>query len=370
MALDLSALEEKPVVPMTTGAMEAAPSGKPLMLDQDDVIEDPNQPRTEFPKEKMDEMTDAIKRRGVRQPLSVRRHPTLPGKWIINDGACRKRCSLAAGLKKIPAFEDETFDDYDQVNANEVQNHLKPMELAMFVQRKLTEGEKKADIARKLSKRPEAITELLALIEAPACIEAAYRSGRCVSPKTLYELRKLHNNWPEQVEAWCELQTEEVTRKGVAELSDELKGVKKTNAFTKPTDQPGGDDKTPPTPPNGGEGGDDDSFVHEQGNGKSGGGAGDGAGGGENDKDGKQPKTPEVDLGELTSWPRGKAVSDPDSMKKPLLLIEFEGRSGAVLLNRRPTTPGLIRVRWEDGGGDAEVDATQCKIHMLTEQEK
>lgn len=367
MALDLSALEDKPVSPAASSAVGTAPSGKPLMLDQDDVIEDPNQPRHEFPEEKMAEMTAAIKRRGVRQPLSVRRHPTLPGKWIINDGACRKRCSLAAGLKQIPAFEDETFDDYDQVNANEIQNHLKPMELAIFIQRKLNEGEKKADIARKLSKRAEAITELLALIEAPACIEAAYRSGRCVSPKTLYELRKLHNNWPEQVDTWCESQTEEITRAGVAELGNELKGTKKNNPF-KDDKNKGGDEKNPPTPSGDGEGSEDKSLVHEQGNGKSGGGKGTG-GDGESDESGKKD-APEIDLGELTSWPRGKAVSDPDSMKKPLLILEHEGRAAALLLNRRPSSPGLIRIRYEDGGGDVEVSASDCKINLLTEQEK
>jgi ParB family chromosome partitioning protein len=368
MALDLSALEDKPASPAAISAVGPAPSGRPLMLDQDDVIEDPNQPRHEFPEEKMAEMTAAIKRRGVRQPLSVRRHPTLPGKWIINDGACRKRCSLAAGLKQIPAFEDETFDDYDQVNANEIQNHLKPMELAIFIQRKLNEGEKKADIARKLSKRAEAITELLALIEAPACIEAAYRSGRCVSPKTLYELRKLHNNWPEQVDTWCESQTEEITRAGVAALGTELKGTKKNNPF-KDDKVKGGDEKGHPTPAGDGDNSEDKSLVHEQGNGKSDGG-GNGAGGdGESDEKGKKD-APEIDLGELTSWPRGKAVSDPDSMKKPLLILEHEGRAAALLLNRRPSSPGLIRIRYEDGGGDVEVSASDCKINLLTEQEK
>lgn len=63
-------------------------------------------------------------------------------------------------------------------------------------------------------------------------------------------------------------------------------------------------------------------------------------------------------------------MSDPDRMSKPLLLVEFDGRSAAVLLNRRPTTAGLIHIRFEDGGGDQEVDAGACKINLLTEAEK
>ncbi|WP_327191999.1 transcriptional repressor KorB C-terminal beta-barrel domain-containing protein, partial [Xanthomonas cassavae] len=88
--------------------------------------------------------------------------------------------------------------------------------------------------------------------------------------------------------------------------------------------------------------------------------AGSGAGAGSGD----------ADTGELTSWPRGKAVSDPDSMKRPLLLVEHDGRAAAVLLNRRPSTAGLIRIRYEDGGGDAEVDAGTVKINRLMEGER
>lgn len=57
-------------------------------------------------------------------------------------------------------------------------------------------------------------------------------------------------------------------------------------------------------------------------------------------------------------------------MKKPLLIVEHDGRAAAVLLNRRPSTAGLIRIRYEDGGGDAEVDAGSLKINLLTEAEK
>lgn len=90
---------------------------------------------------------------------------------------------------------------------------------------------------------------------------------------------------------------------------------------------------------------------------------GDGAGAGEEGDSGR-------DTGELTSWPKGRAVSDPDRMSKPLLLVEFDGRSAAVLLNRRPTTAGLIHIGFEDGGGDQEVEAGACKINLLAEAEK
>ncbi|HCP6903053.1 ParB/RepB/Spo0J family partition protein [Shigella flexneri] len=375
MALDLSALEDKPV----TAAAEVVPAGKPMEIPLADIEEDPNQPRTEFSAEAMAEMTASIKARGVRQPVSVRPHPSKPGKWMLNFGARRYRGSLAAGKETIPAFVDETSDDFDQVIENEQRDNLKPMELALFIQRKLDEGVKKAEIARKLGKDAAVVTQHLALIAPPACIEEIYRSGRCTSPKTLYELRALHDKFPEAVEEWCEA-GEEVTRKGVAELAAILKGEKTPSpAQAQAGTEPGSGQSTAP--------GAGESLGHDQDNdGKQGGTVNDDQG----EKPSREPKREpagvdsegegassdqggtagDEDRGELTSWPRGKAVSDPDAMKKPLLLVEYEGRAAAVLLNRRPTTPGLIRIRYEDGSGDDEVDAGRCKINLLTESEK
>lgn len=376
MALDLSALEEKPV---PAGPAAAPPDGKAMRVKLSDIEPDPNQPRTEKKPEEIEEIGQNIKERGVKLPISVKPHPTKPGKWIINDGELRYLGSEWAKVEDIPVVVDEDFDDFDQVNANEKRFALRPMELAKFIKRKLDEGVKKGEVARRLGKPANAITELLALVEAPACIEAVYTSGRCTSPKTLYELRALAKKFPEQVQEWCDT-VEDITRRSVADLGDVLKGKKKP-AAPLPTPANAGGTDTGGGAGAGTEGGDGDpeKFHHDEISGDNQGGT---------DKQGTEPKTkPKAtsgadgddtgaggtdpgDLGELTSWPRGKAVSDPDAMKKPLLLVEYEGRAAAVLLNRRPTTPGLIRIRYEDGGGDDEVDAGRCKINLLMESDK
>ncbi|HCF9833300.1 TPA: ParB/RepB/Spo0J family partition protein [Pseudomonas aeruginosa] len=375
--LDLSALEEKTV---PAGAV-AQPDGKAMRLKLTDIEPDPNQPRTEKKPEEIAEIGENIRERGVKQPISVKPHPDKPGKWIINDGELRYLGSQWAGVEDIPVVVDEDFDDFDQVNANEKRFALRPMELAAFIKRKLDDGVKKGEIARRLGKPANAITELLALVDAPACVEAVYTSGRCTSPKTLYELRALAEKFPEQVQEWCET-AEDITRRTVADLGDVLKGKKKPAPApaTEQTETGGQGEGTPAD-------GDPEKFRHDEisGGGGSGepaslGGGSDNEGGGDAPKNeggkGGKPKGDgedggeNIDLGELTSWPRGKAVSDPDLMKKPLLLVEYEGRAAAVLLNRKPTTAGLIRIRFEDGGGDAEVDAGACKINLLTEAEK
>ncbi|MGP1609429.1 MAG: ParB/RepB/Spo0J family partition protein, partial [Burkholderiales bacterium] len=224
MALDLSALEEKPTAPAV--AVAAQPTGKPLDIPLADIEEDPDQPRKEFTPEAMQEMTDSVRARGVKTPVSVRPHPSKPGKWMLNFGARRYRGSLAAGRETIPAFVDEAHDDYDQVIENIQRDDLKPMELALFIKKRLDAGDKKQHIAKSLGKDGAIITQHLALIDPPACIEEAYSSGKCKSPTTLYSLRGLYEKFPEQVDAWC-ASAVEITRTNVSDLADELKGKRK-----------------------------------------------------------------------------------------------------------------------------------------------
>ncbi|MBD4569395.1 chromosome partitioning protein ParB, partial [Xanthomonas citri pv. citri] len=66
-------------------------------------------------------------------------------------------------------------------------------------------------------------------------------SGRCTSPKTLYELRALAEKYPEQVQAWCDSDVE-ITRASVAALGDSLKEKK----APKPFDPASGDAGTSP----------------------------------------------------------------------------------------------------------------------------
>jgi ParB/RepB/Spo0J family partition protein len=218
MNLDLSVLEES-LAEVTPGAES---TGKPMELDLTDIEEDPNQPRKEFSSEAMAEITASIRERGVKSPVSVRPHPEKPGKWLLNFGARRYRGSVAAGKKAIPAFIDESHSDYDQVIENTQRDNLRPIELALFIQRKLDSGASKADVARGLSLDKSVITFHLALIDAPAIVEEAYRSGRCTSPRTLYELRLLHETNPKPVEAWCK-SVEEITRRDIARLAASLK---------------------------------------------------------------------------------------------------------------------------------------------------
>lgn len=357
MALDLSALEEKPTAPASAVVVPAQPSGKPLDIPLADIDEDPDQPRKEFSTEAMQEMADSIRTRGVKTPVSVRTHPSKPGKWMLNYGARRYRGSAAAGRVTIPAFVDEAHDDYDQVIENIQRDDLKPMELALFIKKRLDAGDLKKTIAKNLGKDAAIIPQHMALIDPPACIEDAYSSGKCTSPKTLYELRGLHEKFPEQVEDWCNDATE-ITRKGVTELAEELKGKSKK----KPEPESGDGQQS-------GNGGTSE-LGHDQAPGGAGGEGGEGNSDGE--QEGGEPSTTTLPFHnpDIEKDDKGPTITDPNKIKKPLLLVEFDGREAMVLLNRRPTTAGLIHIRFEDGSGEQEVPACDCTMNLLTESEK
>ncbi len=174
----------------------------------------------------MEELENSIRLHGVKTPISIRPHPTEQKRWILNFGARRLRASKAVGKATIPAFVDRSHTDYQQVIENLQREDLKPRELAIFIKRKMDEGEKQAQIAELLGVNRSMVTNHLALIDPPACIDEIYTSGKCSSAKTLYDLRNLHKEFPKEVERWCATD-QEITRATVSALSAKLRGPQK-----------------------------------------------------------------------------------------------------------------------------------------------
>ena len=196
-------------------------TGQPLMLSADAIDEDPDQPRHEFDSNALNELADTIRERGVRQPISVRPDLQQAGRWVLNFGARRLRASRLAGLKEVPAFIDTTADSYDQLIENEQREGLKPLELALFVQKRLAMGDNQAEIAKRLGKSRQWVTVTTALIEAPDWLLQAYREGRCRGMNELYEVRRLHGEHGQAVEVWV-TQQPAITRDRIALLRLEL----------------------------------------------------------------------------------------------------------------------------------------------------
>jgi ParB family chromosome partitioning protein len=235
-------------------------TGQPLMLPVASIDEDPEQPRREFEDNRLEDLAETIRARGVRQPISVRPNLQAPGRWMLNFGARRLRASKMAGMAEIPAFIDTTADSYDQVIENEQREGLRPLELALFVQKRIALGDNQAEIAKRLGKSRQWVTLATALIEPPDWLLQAYREGRCRGTNELYDLRRLHGEHGDTVEAWA-AQQPTITRDRLAEFRAALErrtapvpapagtAARPTGAADAADDEPGTDaaTRTPPT---------------------------------------------------------------------------------------------------------------------------
>lgn len=208
-----------------------ANTGQPLMLPVASIDEDPEQPRREFEDNRLEDLAETIRSRGVRQPISVRPNLQAPGRWILNFGARRLRASKMAGMAEIPAFIDTTADSYDQVIENEQREGLRPLELALFVQKRIALGDNQAEIAKRLGKSRQWVTLATALIEPPDWLLQAYREGRCRGTNELYDLRRLHGEYGEAVETWA-AQQPTITRDRLTDLRTALE--RRTTALLAP----------------------------------------------------------------------------------------------------------------------------------------
>jgi ParB family transcriptional regulator, chromosome partitioning protein len=198
---------------------QLAPTGKPLMVAIDQLDEDPHNPRTEFPPEALDELARDIAQRGILQPLVVS-SADVNGRYRIRFGNKRWRAARQAGLTEVPVtVATRAHDAYDQVAENLKRHSLTPLELARFFREQVDAGHSNATIARQLVIDPTTVAHHLALLTLPPVLDTAMKTGRCASPRTLYELSQLHADQPERVAALV-AGNKRLTRCAVAELRD------------------------------------------------------------------------------------------------------------------------------------------------------
>lgn len=223
MAIDLSAMDFAQATLAPSDKATGQPDGKAREFPLDAIDEDPDQPRRQFDQAKLEDLAASIKESGVLQPITIKPHPTTPGRYLICYGARRYRASILAGKAAIPAFIAEQGDDYAQVIENLQRDDLTPLEIAEFIQKRLDAGDSKVDIAKRLGKRKEFVTFHLALVDPPPFIEALITEGKTRNVQRLYQLRNLHAKHPEAVEAWCNEQVE-ISPQAIDQLAGELSG--------------------------------------------------------------------------------------------------------------------------------------------------
>ena len=211
------------------------PTGLALPVPIDQLDEDPDNPRKEFPPEAIEELAQDIARRGMLQPIVVGDRNDQ-GRYLIRFGSRRWRAAIQAGLTSVPVvFAVEARNAYDQVAENLKRQNLSPLELAQFIRLRVEAGESNAEVGRQLGMDLTTVAHHLALLSLPPVLDQALKSGRCESPRTLHELSRLYEDQPEQVVALVS-GAGPITREAVASLRDAARLV--TPAADKPAPTP------------------------------------------------------------------------------------------------------------------------------------
>jgi len=320
---DLSDLLNQPV-------MDGKTNG-PLQLSLDLIDEDPNQPRHAdnpgFSKESLAELAETIEDRGVKSPISVREHPKVEGRYIINHGARRFRASRIAGKDSIPAFIDNDYSEADQVIENLQRNELTAREIADFIGRELAKGKKKSEIAREIGKSPAFVTQHVVLLDLPDPIATAFSTGRANDVTVINELVKDYKKNPEQVRLWLADESQELTRGSVKLLHEFLEDKRIQDAGEV------NDSKTVDSLP-----GKTDAET------------------GEREQDQKSSDAKKI-----------VKLDDPEKLKKAIIHVNHDGRLARLILTRRPPADGWAWLKYEDDGHEFEAELTTVQLVALLE---
>ena len=146
----------------------------------DRIAPNPDQPRTQFKKEEIEELAASIEKDGLLQPILVRR--IADGTYQIIAGERRWRAARMAGLTQVPAIVIEA-DDRKAMELAMIENlqreDLNPMEEAegyqtLMQQYNMTQEE----TAQRVGKSRSAVANALRLLNLCPPVRAMVEDGR------------------------------------------------------------------------------------------------------------------------------------------------------------------------------------------------
>jgi ParB family chromosome partitioning protein len=198
-------------------------------VDIDQVIPDPNHPRSEFQQEAIERLATSIREKGQLHPIRVRWSEEF-SKWIIISGERRWRATRAAGLPTIDCFfqenqlsESEILEQ--QLVENLLREDLQPLDEAKAFSElmKLNHWNGK-QVAEALRVHPSKVSRSLALLELPDELQDKVTSGE-LSARSAYELSKIPDETAQQDIVAAAPQTR-LTRERASAMVRQRKGKK------------------------------------------------------------------------------------------------------------------------------------------------
>ncbi len=144
------------------------------------ISPNPDQPRTDFDDEALEELAASIRQIGIIQPLSLRK--TGPDSYQIIAGERRYRAALLAGLPSVPAYI-RTANDAELTEMALIENiqreDLNAIEIALTF-RKLIEQYNLTQerLSERIGKKRATIANFLRLLKLPAEVQLGLRDKR------------------------------------------------------------------------------------------------------------------------------------------------------------------------------------------------
>ena len=176
----LSALLENAETDITSKASGTGIVGSISTLPISSIEANPFNPRSNFEKEALKELSESIRIHGIIQPLTVRKLGR--DKYQLISGERRFRAAQLAKLEEVPAYvrvaNDQTMLEMALVE-NIQREDLNPIEVALSYQRLIDECDLTQDqLSQKISKSRSSITNFLRLLKLPAAIQAGVKDRK------------------------------------------------------------------------------------------------------------------------------------------------------------------------------------------------
>ncbi len=177
-------MSKKPVLGKGLGALIPVYEGKEDSLQNatfceiDQIDPNPAQPRKNFDEDKLASLAETIRKRGILQPLLVRRKG---GRYELIAGERRWRAARLAGLDKVPVVVREAEDDESleiSLLENLQREGLNPIEEARAYRQLLDRlGLTQEDLAGKVGKDRSSVANSIRLLQLPREIQEEVASG-------------------------------------------------------------------------------------------------------------------------------------------------------------------------------------------------
>jgi ParB family chromosome partitioning protein len=153
--------------------------GTSKFIPVDQIIPNPNQPRSVINDDTIADLASSIKAKGILQPLIVKKKDK---KYQIIAGERRYRAAVLAGLKEVPAIIRDA-DEKESLELALIENLLRedlnPLEVATVYEKFVEDfGYTHEEVAKRVGVDRSSVSNVLRLLKLPAWIRTLMREGK------------------------------------------------------------------------------------------------------------------------------------------------------------------------------------------------